>query len=86
MNGKQKGAFLAAIVLALGQAGVVQGAAPESITLSPRLTAPLRTQSSKAMAMDAAEVLPYFAMSRKNFSMGSFSCLAAAWRIRAFAW
>ena len=34
MNGKRKGAFLAAIVLALGQAGVVQGAAPESITLS----------------------------------------------------
>ena len=39
MNGKRKGAFLAAIVLALGQAGVVQGAAPESITLSERYKA-----------------------------------------------
>ena len=34
MNGKRKGAFLAVTVLALGQADIVQGAAPESITLS----------------------------------------------------
>ena len=34
MKGKRKGALLAVMALAVGQAGVVQGAAPESITLS----------------------------------------------------
>ena len=34
MNRKRKGAFLAVTVLALGQTGIVQGAAPESIMLS----------------------------------------------------
>ena len=34
MKGKRKGALLAVMSLAVGQAGVVQGAAPESITLS----------------------------------------------------
>ena len=37
------------------------------------------------LAIDAAEVLPYSPMFRKNFSIGSFSCLAAACKMRAFA-